>query len=340
VPRSTGATTSCCRRRGLCAEAFRAAARADRSLRPHPRTRDAQACLGFLAFFQGDYEPARILLEESLAVQRRLGHGRAIAFSIYGLAMVAQAHGHYGVASTLCEESRAAFREVGDAWGEAMVFQGLGQTAYLLGDPAGARSFFEEGLRLCRKLGDRRNIAVLLSGLGTVAREQGDYGEAHLLLAESLAIYRRLGDAWGIATQLANLGLVAQHEGDHEAAQEFFLEALATRRETADRAGLAASLECFAGLALEESRPARAARLLGAAATFREGNSASSFFAERADREEQTATARTELGQHTFETAWEKGRSLTLEEALAYAEEGPLLKGGPVDASSRHRRTP
>jgi tetratricopeptide (TPR) repeat protein len=206
VPRSTGATTSCCRRRGLCAEAFRAAARADRSLRPHPRTRDAQACLGFLAFFQGDYEPARILLEESLAVQRRLGHGRAIAFSIYGLAMVAQAHGHYGVASTLCEESRAAFREVGDAWGEAMVFQGLGQTAYLLGDPGGARSFFEEGLRLCRKLGDRRNIAVLLSGLGTVAREQGDYGEAHLLLAESLAIYRRLGDAWGIPTRLANTG--------------------------------------------------------------------------------------------------------------------------------------
>jgi tetratricopeptide (TPR) repeat protein len=289
----------------------------------------AQSCLGFLVFFQGDYQEARTHLEASLAAQQ-LGDERAIAFSIYGLAMVAQAQGDYRAAHALYRESQAAFREAADAWGGAMVLQGIAQTLYLLGDPAGARAHLAEGLRLCRKLGDRRNIAVFLACLGTLARKQGEQVQSRLYLTESLAIHRELGDAWGIPTQLGNLGLIALRENDQEAAQEFFAEALAIRRHTADRPGLAASLECFAGLAVEEGRPASAPRLLGAAAMLREGIGYPSFFTEAADPEGHTAVARATLGEDAFETAWNEGRSMSLAEALVCTVEAEALSESPA----------
>ena len=284
---------------------------------PNPIHAAAQSCLGMLAFFQGDYQPARALFEQALTAQRQFTDRRAIGFSTYGLALVTQAEGDYRTARALSQESRAAFQDTRDVWGMAMTLQGLAQATYLLGHVGAARFLFEEGLRCSRQLGDRRNIAVFLACLGTIAREQGDHAQARLFLGESLAIHRELGDAWGIPTQLAQLGLLAQHEGNHELARQHFAEALAIRRETADRPGLAASLECFAGLAAQNRRPAAAARLLGAATALRAGLSAPGFYTERTDRQKHTAAARATLGQHAYETAWEQGRSLSLHEIIA-----------------------
>lgn len=82
-----------------------------------PARAAAQSCLGYLAFFQGDYAQAGALFKECRAIQRRLRDSRAMGLSIYGLAMVAQAQGDYGCARALSEESQAAFREASDAVG-------------------------------------------------------------------------------------------------------------------------------------------------------------------------------------------------------------------------------
>ena len=55
---------------------------------------------------QGDYEAARALLEESLAIFRELGDKRGIAWSLIGLAEVAQAQGDPEKARALLEEAR------------------------------------------------------------------------------------------------------------------------------------------------------------------------------------------------------------------------------------------
>jgi predicted ATPase/DNA-binding CsgD family transcriptional regulator len=297
-----------------------------------PGRAGAQTCVGSLAFFQGDYDRARALFNESLETQRHLRDLHGIAFATYYLGMVDQRLGDYSAASALYAQSRAAFLEAGDAWGEAMAFQGLGQAADLLGDPAGARSLFEEGIRLCRKLGDHRNVAVLLGGVGTVALEQGDHSDARGFFTESLAIHRELGDTYGIPTQLSNLGFVALREGNYEAAKAFFVEALAFRRKTGDTPGLASSLEGFAGLAVAEGRLAAAARLLGAASVLREGL-IDHFFSGRPARDE-LETARARLGRQAYDAAWEDGRSLTLEAALAYAVGDHLLEASSTQPSS------
>ena len=60
--------------------------------------------LGSVAYMQGDYARARVLLEEGLAVHRDLGYKRGIANSLNNLGNVAYAQG---------DHARAALRSRG-----------------------------------------------------------------------------------------------------------------------------------------------------------------------------------------------------------------------------------
>jgi predicted ATPase/DNA-binding SARP family transcriptional activator len=276
-------------------------------------------CLGELAFFQGDYRTAHDLFSEAAELNRNLNDDCGLGHSIYGLAMIAQATGDYQGARELTAKSQAAFHRAENDWGEAMAFQGLGQSVHLLGDTATARAHFEEGLRRSRRLADQRNVAIFVGCLARLAQDQGDYLKARRLFTDSLAIHRQLGDAWGIPFWLSHLGQIAQRQGDHDGARQRFVEALEIRRETADRAGLTTSLECFAGLAVENGRHVDAARLLGAASRARPEAGTRSFFVEDTTPEQHTAAARAALDPPVFEAAWEEGRSMTIEQALAHA---------------------
>jgi DNA-binding NarL/FixJ family response regulator len=65
-----------------------------------------------------------------------------------------------------------------------------------------------------------------------------------------------------------------------------------------------------------------AARLWGAAEAMREATGAPIPPVERADYERALASARAQLGEKTFAAAWEEGRTMTVEQALA--SQGPV----------------
>src|SRR4029453_11194161 len=71
---------------------------------------------GSLAYRQGDYETARSLHEESLAIRRRLGDRRGIAASLHNLGLVAHRQGDNAAARLLSEGSLAIPPEVGNKW--------------------------------------------------------------------------------------------------------------------------------------------------------------------------------------------------------------------------------
>jgi hypothetical protein len=66
-------------------------------------------------------------------------------------------------------------------------------------------------------------------------------------------------------------------------------------------------LECLAGLAARQQRPARATRLLGAVETLREAIGAPLPPGERAAYACTVATARAQLDEATFAAAWAAG---------------------------------
>jgi predicted ATPase/class 3 adenylate cyclase len=212
--------------------------------------------LATLALSHGEYSAARPAYEESLAIERELGNRQGVTASLIGLANVAVEQGDYETARALHDESLVIKRELGDRRGIATSLAGLGTVAFCLGDAGAARAFHEESLAIRRQLGDRRGIAASLSQLGSVATAQGDHETAAALLEESLTLRRELGDKLGIAQSLFGQGGLAAAGGDRTLARERFQKSLAIQQELGHRRGIAGALEALAGIAAAEGEEA------------------------------------------------------------------------------------
>ena len=212
----------------------------------------------------------------------------------------------------------------GDLRGIAVSLNNVGIVASNQGDYVAARPLLAESLALDRELGYRFGIATSLNNLGNVALKQGDYPSARALFEESLALRRELGDRWGIANSLNNLGNVAHEQGDYPSARALHGESLARQLELGNRRGIAESLEGMAPVASALGNPDRAARIWCAAERLREEFGAPLPPNERPRYEEQVATARAALNDNAaFAAAWQEGRALTLEQAIALALQEP-----------------
>jgi predicted ATPase/class 3 adenylate cyclase len=187
--------------------------------------------LGWVACEQGDSEAARALCKESMAIWRGLGDERGIADSLHALGSAAQRQGDYQAAQSLFEESIAIWRKLGDKQSIAGLLNYLGGSAVRQEDYQAAQSLYEEGLAIWRELGYRRLIADTLNYLGGSVQGQGDYQAARALCEESMAIARELGDSWLIAYTSNLLGEIARYQGEDAAAQAYYEQSLASFRE-------------------------------------------------------------------------------------------------------------
>jgi predicted ATPase len=298
--------------------------------------------LGDVARGRGDYATARALYEESLALFRSLGDRWGIASALGHQGVVARVQGDYAAARSLDEQSLALHRDLGDKQGVAYALGNLGIVAQEQGDYAAARALHEESLALRRELGDKRGITLSLGNLGIVAHLQGDYAAARALLEESLALRRELGDKRGMALALGSLGLVAQEQGDYAAARTQLEESLRLRQTLGDKWGIALALAGLGGVAVvsavsgrnpEPGAAERGTRLLGAVAVLLEAISALLDTNDRLPYTRAVAAARARLGDEAFQRAWDEGRAMTPEQAIAYALGSPadrdLPESGP-----------
>jgi hypothetical protein len=193
--------------------------------------------------------------------------------------------------------------------GLALLFLGL--VRYGQGDLAGAEARIREGQALVRGAGDRLLIGMGLCYLGQVLVRRGEDRRAEELLVESLATLREAGTPWGVADALLELGHVARRRGDSARALELYHGGLATRWEIGSTGSYAEYLEALAALA--------PARLLGAAAALRESLGTPLPPVERPEHERLCAAIRARLGEQAFAAAWERGRTMELEDAVALA---------------------
>ena len=274
-----------------------------------------------LAYRQSDYAATVELAEESLSICREVGDQQGIASVLIKLGNAATEAGDYETASTFMEEALAIWKELDDKHGTARALISLGWAALRPGDYPLAKARLEEALVLSRELGDTRSIGFELSGLGEVALRLGDYGQATRLLEESLELRRQLGNKWGVGVSLGTLGWVAMRQGDWDRAIARLGESLEVRREIGDQGGSAWCLERLAEVALAQGKPEKAVRLLSTAAALRISLGSVIDPVDQAEYQDRRTALRTELGEERFASAWNEGRALTLEQAIAYALE-------------------
>jgi non-specific serine/threonine protein kinase len=272
-----------------------------------------------LASLQDDYQTARTLAEESLALSRQLAEKEQTGYALYILGRLARIEGNYVDAAAFVEESLSLFYELKRKHDIALVLSDLGLTVLFLGEYERATALCEESLAISRELGDLRGIASWLANLSTIMLARGDDKRAQTLCEESLAIRKTLGYKGGCAHALAILGRIALRQGDHERAIACYNESLTLRQETGEKEGIATVLEGLAAVAGMQGQCASAARLFGAAESLRTLLGAPLPPIDRAHYQQSMAAMRAHLDEPALLNAWTEGRALSLEEAIAQA---------------------
>ena len=277
--------------------------------------------LASLAVEQGDFERGGTSAREALTLYRGLGDQKGVADSLCELGWASLYQGDYERAEALYEEGLAAARQSNDAWSIGFALNALSALISDRGDYERAEALWEESLALGRKVGDRQRVRAVLINMGHVTSARGDFERAGALLEEGLAMSRESKDLYTNTTALLGLGIVETRRGDHGRAKMLLEEGLVLSRKLGSMVNAAEILETLAEMAGALGYGTRAARLWGAADTLREVTGSPWAPLERRLHEPYLAAVRSGVDEADWRAAWEEGRAMTLEDAIAYALE-------------------
>jgi predicted ATPase/class 3 adenylate cyclase len=248
-----------------------------------PTAARARALFGaaLMAYGSGDIPAARSIAGRALELHRRLGDPRGAALDLNVLCVAAIEEGDLERAQQLAEESLALFRQAGDEHQTVSATRTLAFTYHSRGDLERARTLHESNLRQAQALGFEETAAQTLGSLAMIAFEQGRLEDALTLGKQNLLAARELGSLHDIAQSLCR------------------------------------SASSFAA---QPERAATAARLLSCFEALREQIGVSEAWVTRMN-EETLSAIRARIDEKTFAEAWEQGRALTIDAAVALALE-------------------
>jgi tetratricopeptide (TPR) repeat protein len=187
-----------------------------------------------------------------------------------------------------------------------------------------AVSCLEKALPLLQRSEELTQISTTHVWLGSALLAQNDQERAVSMFEEGLALARRMGDRTAAYIALYNLAQVSLARGDCEGAAAIFKEGITLSEQIRDQANLAYFLEGLGVVAGEREEAERSASLSGAAEGLLEAVGAAVYNYYQPDRslyERTVSAARSRLGEATFVEARDRGRSMTFEQAVAYALE-------------------
>jgi len=240
---------------------------------------------------------------------------------------LALVQGDVPAASRLLEAALRAAVDQGDAETIAYASSFLGRAVWFLGDPARGLALTEEALARHRAAGDWQGMVLTLAQLGIMRAFIGNPAAALAPLRECADCCGERGERWNRSYALWGLGLATWLLGDAERADELERTALRIKREVGDQVGSALCVEALAWIAASRRRPARAAVLLGAAASASEAIPATLPPPLRAHHEATYTTAGRILGRHAFAAGLARGHALSPPRRVAAALEEPATAG-------------
>jgi DNA-binding CsgD family transcriptional regulator len=152
-----------------------------------------------------------------------------------------------------------------------------------------------------------------------------------------LAIARESGDSRGQVLCICNLAQSARLGGELDQAAAYYLEGLRLAHRVGARESILGSLAGIGGLAVERREFEPAARLLGTTAALIDRLGAPLQPAEQTQFDHDVGATRSALPEDVFSRAWSRGRSLTLDMAVAQVlEEAEAVASSPShDLSDR-----
>ena len=283
------------------------------------QTEQALRLAGALAGFwgiRGHFVEGRRRLQGALSADERPTAARATALNA---AADLATGGEVASARRWAEEALAISRMLDDTWGTAESLLTLGSTHE--GDWERARDFWEESARLFREVGDLHHTLLATRLLAWSYTELGDGDRARRLHQENLRQARAAGDEHMEAQSLEALAHRISAEGRPLEAVAMLKEAYRIHRTLEDAYRVAIAVGRFARVLAFTGEARAAATLIACSEARLEEIGASGVPWVAAMRDETLAVVRGALEEAVLAEAAQRGRALTVDEAVELAYE-------------------
>ncbi len=283
--------------------------------------------LGRLRYVQGDFDASRTAYQQLVVVSQKLESDHWLAGAYTQLSHLATRESDFEEARIMIEEGLALRRRSGDVWGTAVSLLVLGRNAHYLGDDERANRLAEEAISIFRGIGDRTGMSDGFTELGEFALQRGKIALARGHIEEAISLRQVVGDDMAVADSLALLGYVAIGQRNFSGARSLFVRSLTRLVNLGASWRIDPALEGLAEVAVATGDPVRAVRLLAAAERMRNELRAFLTPDARRRHERTLDAARSSLDDGCFAEAWNAGAALSIDqtrvEALAVGLRAP-----------------
>jgi len=284
----------------------------------------ALVSLGWLLVTHGDMINGLSIFDESIHLARKNGESRLLAFA---LGMKAQAVGS-NVAWEIIEQLEEIIelcRQEGFEVELILALFSVGQAYLVKGDIEKGQIAISEVIELVEK----HDVLILKAWVYYVqaikARLTQDVSEAERYYVLAIEGNEELGNQRLATTGRSELAHLYRQEGRLDEATSIYRLTILSWQEQGHQAAVAHQLECFAYIAIMRERFEYAAQLLGAAQIVRERtNSPSTEQQEKTEKEQAMRQLKVEIGANELDRLLEKGKLMSLDEAVIFALEQDL----------------
>ncbi|MBA3687335.1 MAG: tetratricopeptide repeat protein [Chloroflexi bacterium] len=264
---------------------------------------------------RGQLAEGRTALEGLLGRPEAASPTQARARALAGLGGVTYWQNDMVAAGQAYAEGLAIERALEEPSGLADALYNSGFVAAIGGDHATARAMYEESLEIFTRLSDLPGVLRLREALSFLLFLQGDFAEARALQEENVRAFREGAETFRVAIGSPMLSLLRAKDGEFAFARELQVEALGTFRAVGDTHSMVRVLIMAAATAVLEGDLERAATLSGAGDVLREPLGEMATPMTTLGMEDPALASRARLGDEAFERSYQKGRTLTLDQA-------------------------
>jgi predicted ATPase/class 3 adenylate cyclase len=276
--------------------------------------------ISFLAFSQGDVPAASAAAQECARMARQLNDVPLLAFVLTFEAESKMMSGHFDKVEEIVKEVQSLVKDSNDPFALGMASGMIGTRMMLMGgDEEKARALVDQALQALKNEKNIFGHTILLFGMAMGARYRGRFEEARKQFVPLLQIFQDMGDFHRANMVQSEMAHMERAEGKLTSAGAIYRETILVWKRLGHRAAVANQLECYAFIAKAQEQPERAVHLLGAAEALREMIQIDMSQLERVEYEREVADLKKNMSEADFNAAWEKGRSMTLDEAVELA---------------------
>jgi len=264
------------------------------------------------------------LAESALEMARKFCDKPDLLYILQGLGAINWFTCNWEKMRVYAEEYLNLSLELDDRYNIHGAYWQLGAAACGSGNIELGRSYYEKALEFARRDDSPLTVTAALRELALISHRAGNYARAKELYREGLQASKDARWSGNTVGLIIHLGQIALQENQPLQAKAFFEESLESWRALKITEGNVDVLAGFSGVAGVAGQYELAAKLYGAtdAAYQTKDNNFEMGDIDHMVHDPIIAAVRENLGEDIFKVAYEAGKQMSLDEAVAYALKG------------------